>query len=1157
MRLKRLDLTRYGKFTEHSIDFGERKPGQTDLHIVYGPNEAGKSTALAAFLDVLFGIELRSRFNFVHPYNTMRIGASFEFAGGVHEFIRIKRERNGLLDGDGNPVAENIISGQLGGMDRDSYRAMFSLDDDTLEAGGESILASKGDLGQLLFSASTGLAGIGRTLVDLRAEADGFYRFHARAGDLANLKAGLVTLKLERDQIDTAASRYAQYVEERDRAQSQYDEAIARRGTLRSRMDEIQRQVSALPRLTALRTARKQLRPLAELPMAPAGWREALPNLQRDETELSAQSRMIDDEIGRREIELEALVVDQAALDLAGRVDRLGVLHARCLTADKDIPDRLLEAREDDIKIAGILGRIGRTAEADPGRLVIGTSVAGTLRDLIERRSGLEAANESAANELTMARHQLEDAQARLQDVAGENARVGRDNARLSAIAEALASLRDGDHTARRRLAKRSCVALLGELADRLRSLRPWSGEIEQLAALPVPEPDTLEHWKNTHAAARNEYDRLEGEIGRLKAGLLGLESERDAIAGIAGVVTDQEAANVRAAREAAWAAHRRALDTDSADSFEAALRQDDIVMNARLRHEADVAKLHQTSRDLALIDAELRIAEGNLAKAATRLRGILDEIEAAAAKISLNGTTAAQLESWLLRRAQTLETHGVLRRAERDLSEAEADAQAVRERLMKALDSAGARYDATADVDEIRAVAQTTLEREAELKRLTEGVVDRLNDVKMRERNLEAASNNDRVWRTAWLEVCSGCWLGEGGLLPSVATVRETLSALSDLGPALERRAALMDRVEKMRDDQRTFAVEIGDVAPALGLIVDNDAPLDLYRTITDRIRQALSVLTLRDTRTRELEEVRERRRILNEKRAINASRKTEMTEFFNVTSLFDVAGKLSDTERKAALESQAVEATREILDALGLASIEEAEIALDNADRAALEAEHMELKARFDHQDQRTRDLFLAHGKAADQVESVGGDAAVAKIDEKRRTILLEIEDGARRYLKLRAGIAAAEHALRSYRRDHRSSMMARASEAFRTISRDAYSGLASQPDKENEILIALAADGSSKVASELSKGTRFQLYLALRVAGYNEFARSHPPVPFIADDIMETFDDFRAEEAIRLLASMGEVGQVIYLTHHWHLCDIAQRVCPGVRVYEISLD
>jgi|TARA_R110002012_G_scaffold166633_2_gene329990 uncharacterized protein YhaN len=33
-----------------------------DLHIVYELNEAGKSTSLSAYLDLLFGIEERSRY---------------------------------------------------------------------------------------------------------------------------------------------------------------------------------------------------------------------------------------------------------------------------------------------------------------------------------------------------------------------------------------------------------------------------------------------------------------------------------------------------------------------------------------------------------------------------------------------------------------------------------------------------------------------------------------------------------------------------------------------------------------------------------------------------------------------------------------------------------------------------------------------------------------------------------------------------------------------------------------------------------------------------------------------------------------------------------------------------------------------------------------
>ena len=76
-----------------------------------------------------------------------------------------------------------------------------------------------------------------------------------------------------------------------------------------------------------------------------------------------------------------------------------------------------------------------------------------------------------------------------------------------------------------------------------------------------------------------------------------------------------------------------------------------------------------------------------------------------------------------------------------------------------------------------------------------------------------------------------------------------------------------------------------------------------------------------------------------------------------------------------------------------------------------------------------------------------------------------------------------------------------------------------------------------------------------MALRIAGYYEFAAARRVVPFIADDIMETFDDFRAEEAFRLFAGMAEVGQVIYLTHHRHLCDIARDACRSVRIHDIS--
>ena len=503
--------------------------------------------------------------------------------------------QNSLLDGNGLPIGEALLAGQLGGIDRDSYRAMFSLDDETLEAGGESILASKGDLGQLLFSASTGLADLSRTLSGLRAEADGFYRRHAHAGELADLKTRLAALKEDRERIDTAATRYAQLIDARDRAQGQYDEAIALRAAMQSRMDAIQRCISALPRLAALRSARERLQPLADLPAAPAGWREILPELQNEAIALSVRSETIDRDIDRKSAELAAVVVDETALNLADKVDRLADLHARYVTADKDIPERRLQVREEELTITGILGRIGRAGEAEPQRLVLGAATVGVLQDLIARRSGIEAATQAAANEFSEAQRRCDEAQARLQqsdadtDARQASERRSQRSPRWSRPCVP-ATMQPGDASPNGyappawkswRIDCRHCVH--GRATS------------SSLRHCPIPEPGDMQRWKTALAAAQTQYDRREAEVERLRTERLRLAAERDAIASVAGVVSDQDAGNIRAAREAAWADHRRTLDAASADIFEAALRHDDIIMNARLRHEADIARLHQT----------------------------------------------------------------------------------------------------------------------------------------------------------------------------------------------------------------------------------------------------------------------------------------------------------------------------------------------------------------------------------------------------------------------------------------------------------------------------------------------------------------------------------------------------------------------------------
>ncbi|GLS43416.1 ATP-binding protein [Methylobacterium brachythecii] len=1154
MRLRRLDLTRYGKFTDHAIDFGERTEGVPDLHIVYGPNEAGKSTTLAAFLDLLFGIGGQSPYNFLHPYPTMRIGGVLDFSDGPRSFGRLKKPQASLLDGNDQVIPETAIRVDLGGIDRDAYRTMFSLDDETLEKGGESILASKGDLGELLFSAGAGLADLSRNLLGLRAEADGFYKYRARGGALADLKARLATLKAEREQFDTIASDYARLIATRDRANAQYDEAIAGRSEVQGRLDAVQRSLNALPRLAALRAIRERLAPLAGLPEPPGAWLQDLPSLQKQEIELGIRLKSAEDELRRLQDEIDAITVDEVALKRHDALDRLEGMKARYSTAEIDLPERRVQVRAADLAVAAILARLDKPGEEEPRRLLLGASVTGRLRELIETRSGLDAAREAALTERANAERRLTEAQERLQ---ASDAGDARAPAAMAGLAATLSALRGSDHDARRRLAERARDAERARLADRLRMLAPWQGEADELLALRYPEPATIRGWGADLEARETAVARHAGEVERLRNEVGRLIAERAAMASVKGLVDDREAAELRAGRERAWATHRRDLTSASADAFEALLRQDDLVASARLGHVADLAILQQRAQALAIAEAELRRAEGHQAKAAEALSGLRGDIASAISRIASAldpAMTPAELDGWLTRRANALAVREALFAAESDLREALADERDGEERMRTAFDAAGLAVDSGAGFAALLATAQSALDRQSEIRGLREDVEERERDLAGRHRAVEQAETRGAGWSTAWAETCAGCWLGEGRAVPSVSAVREMLIAIEELAPAVQRKTDLAYRIDAMTKDQEEFRAFVARMAGELGLDEDAADPLGVARRVGERIREARTEQERRKKLVEAAEEAGTRKARLAETLAIYAGRKGEMTALFAVETLVEVGQCLADVGRRSDLREQAEAAEREILDALRLASLAEAEQRLDAADREALDADLAELQARLADQVRLCEEIFAQLKDATGKVEAIGGDDKVAEIEGRRRTTLLEIEDGAARYLQLRAGTAATEHGLRIYRERHRSSMMTRASDAFRTISRGAYSGLTAQPDKDGETLIALSAGGGSKEADQLSKGTRFQLYLALRVAGYHEFVQARAPLPFIADDIMETFDDFRAEEAFGLLAGMARVGQVVYLTHHSHLCEVARRAGPGVTIHSL---
>jgi len=174
-----------------------------------------------------------------------------------------------------------------------------------------------------------------------------------------------------------------------------------------------------------------------------------------------------------------------------------------------------------------------------------------------------------------------------------------------------------------------------------------------------------------------------------------------------------------------------------------------------------------------------------------------------------------------------------------------------------------------------------------------------------------------------------------------------------------------------------------------------------------------------------------------------------------------------------------------------------------------------------------------------------------AVSDLATEQATLLEELRGGARQAAVARLGLLAARGALRRLAAERRSTMLRDVEEAFVTMTAPAWTGVDVWSEAQGEKLVGIQPDGSAVPVELMSTGKMGQLYFSLRLAGYRSFARDLGPLPMILDDIMETFDDTRAQAASKLCAVIGANGQAILFTHHAHLVELARDCIKGVSV------
>lgn len=647
LRIDLLKVRGFGHFSGYEL---ELKPG---LNLLYGPNEAGKSTLLSFIRGVLFGFEKRGRAESRYEPEEGTFGGELCMSTGSGPLVvrRVADKRGKapvtVHSPEGHELLASRLDEALAHVSRELFCEVFAFSLEELSTF-EKLVEEDG-VSRALFAA--GLRGARRlpeVEKHLEKRAGELYKPRGREPELNQTLKSLEEVKAKLRELE---DRPAKYTEERERLVSltrEQEETTALRDSLARELGRLSRLEAVLGELGELGRLRAELATLPELSAFPPGGEARLEELLQRLKEARSQRARVEELLSSAEVERARLSGASAVREREeGLRSALATFTARAELL-RTLPGRraALGARRREVELA--LGGLG--LEVDAAGLLsleLGAVARDTLEVLAERMAGAETERRDAEGVLGRARGALERLETTLARLEAERARLPPvPVAELRRRQAALGRLRP------LRVEREQVVAQRAEQRQRLEALRaqvesplgaapaPWPvvvggvgavvlalvlgwyagagvGVLALGGALLLVGPLVLGHQRAVRSHQRNEEahaarQRLHAqEVARVRSSLdvlagrvAGLERELAAAAGEAGLPPEAPLAEL-ATRESATAELLRQAE--------------------RLEHLEREREARLTERDTAMREAH--VAEEASHRAETRVRVLQAEL--------------------------------------------------------------------------------------------------------------------------------------------------------------------------------------------------------------------------------------------------------------------------------------------------------------------------------------------------------------------------------------------------------------------------------------------------------------------------------------------------------------------------------------------------
>ncbi len=1164
MRLKRFDLTAYGHFTDRTLTFDSEEPG---LHIIFGPNEAGKSSSLRALKVLLYGFPTRTPDDFLHSYGKLLVGGCLENSAGEEIFFQRRKKKTGdILDPDGNPLDSAVLAPFILGLEPEIFETLYGLDHDTLVGGGEEILAQKGEVGQALFAAGAGISSLREVIEQLDKDASDLFKRSGKKPAINMAVARFKKLKKEARAAALSSKEWKTHQKALKEAEAERARLEAERAELDRELHRLERLARAVPELATLKSRKEQLGALGEVTPLPPDFIQRHQRVTREIRETGLRLQRDTDRRATLAKRREEVSFNRALLEQAELVDDFHQRLGEYRKGQKDRPERngmRLSLRRD---ADGLLKQVRPDLPLEEVEIL--RPVLTRKRTVQTLAGQYEAINQRLGGE----RKKIRTAGQEIEEIDRELAVLPHAMEPRKLLQAVKLARKAGDLDLTLEKERRGIEQGRKECLGELKRLSLWSGDLSALMTLSLPLPETVRRFESRYGEISDERRDLEKDRKKSEKELKKTRADIRKAAYEGEVPTEEELDRTRAKRDRGWRLLRRQwMDGEDVggesrdydphrplpEAYEGHVGQSDLIAD-RLRREAT-----RVANAAALRAREESIGEA-LAESAgekTALDQREKELEASwRSEWQASGIiplSPKEMNGWLAGMDKLRFKAGdILKKEEEILREAsrrDGLAKGVVKEL-NALAETGAPEGGA--LGPVLVLAETVLERiggrAAELEKLKERRKIAGKALGRAEADLAEALEEIEKWREQWNSALKGLGLGdEVSPLEAVDLMEILRSCFEKLKEAddLEKRIKGIDRDAGALEKE--FKALLAKVAPDMPPLPLDQAILNLRALL----EQARKNGTLHDELSEALESLEQE---------ISSAEKTLGDANEQMGELLQMAKCKNVDELPGVIARHAEyrELKEKIFDTeASLAKIGAGTSIADLGKRAAeIDADELPDRTASLRRDIEERinpginNISQVIGEESTRLSEMDGRADAAVLAEKMEQELAVIRRLSEQYTRVKLASKILQREIERYREEHQDPVLKLASDYFRDLTLGSFSGLRTDVDDRGEpMLVGERPEGERLTVDKMSSGTRDQLYLSLRLATLEWRLETSEPMPFIVDDILINFDDDRSRATLSVLGEVSRRNQVILFTHHRRIVEQAMNI-KGDRTIQI---